>query len=111
MPYSVPSGALTKANHAEPLTALVNANETAAASARSRADAAYSLAEQKYTLPAGGVAKSSLSADVRAILDAAVVATNTTTRPANAGTVLFTGADPGTNALAGVDLWIGEPAP
>lgn len=56
MPLTVPSGLLTKANFITAyLKPLVDANETNAASALSTANAANTLAGQKYTKPAGGI--------------------------------------------------------
>lgn len=88
-----------------------NENDDRITAAQSRADSAYSLAQSKSTKPASGWAMADLDPAVRTLLENATVATTSTTRPSGAGTALFKGADPGTNALAGVDLWIGEPAP
>lgn len=56
MPLTVPSGLLTRANFITTyLKPLVDATETAAAAAQTRADEAQTTATAKYTKPVGGI--------------------------------------------------------
>ncbi len=64
MPLSIPATNATKANFADTLKAFVDGLETSVGTAQSTANAANTLAGQKYTLPVSGIPASTLAAAV-----------------------------------------------
>lgn len=100
MPWTPPAAGVkrTPANFEGPLKTFVDNLETTANTALSTAQAAQTAAGLKYQASSADIARWA----------AAVCVSTTNARVPGSALTLFTGADPGTGATAGVDLWIGD---
>lgn len=114
MPLSIPGTGvlLTRDNFATAVKSFVDNLESSLETVTTTANSALTKANSAYVKDALGIAVGELTAAVQTVVNGALVVSTSTTRPAVTNAVLFsTATDPGTNATAGKDFWIGDIAP
>lgn len=111
-PANKQPGDILYASEWNTLATTANNGESGAASAQTTATNALNKANAAYVKDALGIDVGEMSAPVQAVLTGALVVSTSTTRPAVSNPVLFsTTSDPGTNAVAGKDFFVGDIAP